>query len=201
MPWIPNLTRPSCYAASLPHPPFSHAVLNQNLACNALGLAVSSELHELHETMHHARQLTVSRLQMIAHKSAMLSHQALNGGGGVVSVQNSILPRPRVLKVLADGDEGNAGALPSTKPRRNPWRWWGYCPSLSYWASIIQFCGATMFTVSVISGIPGVIGPDQWQLQQALIWSMQVVGSVCFLVRCVAPPLYSRLGLFLFLVC
>lgn len=62
------------------------------------------------------------------------------------------------------------------------WRWIGYTPSIGYWASIIQFIGATLFAIAVICGIPGVIGASQWQLQQTFIWTMQTVGSVFFIV-------------------
>lgn len=65
---------------------------------------------------------------------------------------------------------------------RHPWRWVGYSNTIGFWASFIQFIGATMFEIAVICGIPGVIGADQWQLQQAFIWTMQTVGSVAFIV-------------------
>lgn len=68
-------------------------------------------------------------------------------------------------------------------PIRRKWRWFGTnTTSLGWWAAAIQFGGATCFSVAVISGTPGVLGPDQWKLQVALIWSMQVVGSVGFIV-------------------
>ncbi len=64
---------------------------------------------------------------------------------------------------------------------RNPWRWVGYSPTIGFFASFIQFIGATLFQIAVICGIPGVIGGDQWQLQQVFIWTMQTVGSLCFI--------------------
>lgn len=54
---------------------------------------------------------------------------------------------------------------------RPPWRWIGYSNTIGFWASFIQFIGATMFEIAVICGIPGVIGANQWQLQQAFIWT------------------------------
>ena len=65
---------------------------------------------------------------------------------------------------------------------RAPWRWVGYSNTIGFWASFIQFIGATLFEVAVICGIPGVIGPNQWQVQQVFIWTMQTVGSVAFIV-------------------
>lgn len=62
------------------------------------------------------------------------------------------------------------------------WRWYGYEPSIGFWAAFLQFIGATFFAVAVICGIPGVIGASQWQLQQTFIWTMQTVGSVFFVV-------------------
>ena len=62
------------------------------------------------------------------------------------------------------------------------WKWYGYVPTLGFWAAFLQFIGATFFAIAVICGIPGVIGPTQWQLQQTFIWTMQTVGSVFFVV-------------------
>jgi hypothetical protein len=66
-----------------------------------------------------------------------------------------------------------------------PWR---YIPISTDWKSmgfisnLIQLCGATLFTVSVIAGVPGLIQPNQWQLQQALWWTPQTIGSICFCI-------------------
>lgn len=65
---------------------------------------------------------------------------------------------------------------------RSPWRWVGYSNTIGFWASFIQFIGATMFEIAVICGIPGVIDADQWELQQTFIWTMQTVGSVAFIL-------------------
>lgn len=62
------------------------------------------------------------------------------------------------------------------------WRWIGYSPTIGFWATLLQFIGATFFAVAVISGIPGVIGATEWQLQQTFIWTMQTVGSVFFVI-------------------
>lgn len=66
---------------------------------------------------------------------------------------------------------------------KTKWRWLGYDPkSAGYWASLIQFTGATFFTISVIAITPGVVKDSQWQLQQALIWSMQIIGAWGFII-------------------
>jgi len=67
-------------------------------------------------------------------------------------------------------------------PSHPKWRWVGYSPTIGFWAAFLQFIGATFFAIAVICGIPGVIGPTQWQLQQTFIWTMQTVGSVFFVV-------------------
>ena len=79
----------------------------------------------------------------------------------------------KIVAWLAEEQQGDKGAA---------WRWIGYTPSIGYWASIIQFIGATLFAIAVICGIPGVIGGTEWQLQQTFIWTMQTVGSVFFMV-------------------
>jgi hypothetical protein len=75
------------------------------------------------------------------------------------------------------------GVLPKHEKPLRSWRWWGTeTSSLGWWASIIQFAGATAFTISVITGTPGVLSSTQWQLQTALSWTMQVVGSIGFII-------------------
>ena len=77
----------------------------------------------------------------------------------------------------ASGEGAGAGAL------KMKWRWFGLqLNSLGWWASVIQFTGATCFTISVITDIPSVLSKSQWKLQVAFIWTMQVVGSICFTV-------------------
>ena len=66
---------------------------------------------------------------------------------------------------------------------RSGWRWFGVeSSSYGWWASMIQFTGATAFSVAVITGIPGVLASSQWVLSTLLIWTMQVIGSICFIL-------------------
>ncbi|KAL4534372.1 hypothetical protein Ndes2526B_g06764 [Nannochloris sp. 'desiccata'] len=87
--------------------------------------------------------------------------------------------------VTSNADRVN-GVLPKHEgppPQQPSWRWWGTeTSSLGWWASIIQFTGATAFTISVITGTPGILSPTQWQLQTALSWTMQVIGSIGFII-------------------
>ena len=74
----------------------------------------------------------------------------------------------------------------SDTPLREKWRWFGLADKqVGWWAAMIQFGGATCFTVAVISGTPGILKEDQWELQTALIWTMQVLGSIGFVVSSV----------------
>lgn len=63
------------------------------------------------------------------------------------------------------------------------WRWWGWdFHSVGFTAAFLLAIGCLVFTIAVISAIPGVIEADQWQLQQAFIWAPQTIGSVCFVL-------------------
>lgn len=87
------------------------------------------------------------------------------------------------VKCSEDDSESSTDSSSIVMPLRSRWRWIGIDMStLGWWAAAIQFGGATCFTVAVISGTPGVLKGDQWQLQVALIWSMQIVGSIGFIV-------------------
>ncbi|BDA50807.1 hypothetical protein COCOBI_17-0250 [Coccomyxa sp. Obi] len=64
------------------------------------------------------------------------------------------------------------------------WRWWGYrWNNLGYLGSFITFVGASIFWISTIVGVPGVL-PDasvhyvEWDI---LFWLTQVLGSCCFI--------------------
>lgn len=69
--------------------------------------------------------------------------------------------------------------------KKEQWNWVGAeaeARHLGYWGALTQFIGTIFFTVAVISGLPGIISSNQWQLQQALIWTPQTVGSVFFVI-------------------
>ncbi|EIE24412.1 hypothetical protein COCSUDRAFT_40817 [Coccomyxa subellipsoidea C-169] len=68
------------------------------------------------------------------------------------------------------------------------WRWWGTrWNNLGYLASFVTMIGATIFWVSTIVGVPGVL-PDEsvhyveWDI---LFWLTQVLGSCCFIAAAI----------------
>lgn len=73
------------------------------------------------------------------------------------------------------------------------WRWFGTYPSLAYVANTVQLFGATVFWVSTLCGLPGVLpssgtagGLEQAGQPEALwvglYWSLQILGAPCFVV-------------------
>jgi hypothetical protein len=63
-------------------------------------------------------------------------------------------------------------------PRR--WRWFGWCPrNLGYLACAVQLAGTIFFNFNTADAlIPGL----SWREQDALIWTPNMLGSICFLV-------------------
>lgn len=63
------------------------------------------------------------------------------------------------------------------------WRWWGWdFHNVGFTAAFLLGLGCLIFSIAVFTAIPGVVDDDQWQVQQALIWAPQTVGSVCFVL-------------------
>ncbi|KAK4702691.1 hypothetical protein P7C70_g3530, partial [Phenoliferia sp. Uapishka_3] len=71
------------------------------------------------------------------------------------------------------------------------WKWYGTYPSLAYVANSVQLFGASVFWVSTLCGLPGVLpasgssgGPLQSKASEGLwaglYWGLQVLGSPCF---------------------
>ncbi|GAA5992988.1 hypothetical protein JCM10908_000785 [Rhodotorula pacifica] len=87
---------------------------------------------------------------------------------------------------------------PSTRPQQPRWKWFGLPPphkrlDLGFLANAIQLFGAIAFEVSVICGLPGVLGvsgseggKEQMGRVEAewvgAYWAMQIVGSPCFII-------------------
>lgn len=76
-------------------------------------------------------------------------------------------------------------------PETAPWKWYGTYPSLAYIANTVQLFGASIFWVSTLCGLPGILplsgasgGPEQQgsleRLWVGLYWACQVVGAPCF---------------------
>ena len=76
----------------------------------------------------------------------------------------------------------NADVNIATK-KRVKWRYWGWdFHSVGYLAALFLFVGCIIFSIAVITGFPGVVEDSQWVVQQLLIWTTQVIGSVCFVI-------------------
>lgn len=79
------------------------------------------------------------------------------------------------------------------REERDPWKWWGTYKSVAYIANAIQLFGASIFFVSVLCGLPGVLplsgsagGPEQSAASEGLwlglYWGTQVIGAPCFVI-------------------
>ena len=73
------------------------------------------------------------------------------------------------------------------------WRWFGSYPSLAYVANTVQLFGASVFWVSTLCGLPGILpssgtagGLEQVGQPEALwiglYWGLQILGAPCFVV-------------------
>jgi hypothetical protein len=66
---------------------------------------------------------------------------------------------------------------------KSNWRWFGAdWHSLGFLAAFIQLIAATVFWMSVITGLPGVLNPENIATQDALFWAPQVVGGCGFII-------------------
>lgn len=74
----------------------------------------------------------------------------------------------------------SADACTCVRPK---WRWWGWdFHYVGYTAAFLLAFGCFLFTIAVITALPGVVDEGQWQVQQALIWAPQTIGSACFVL-------------------
>ncbi|MBL8658413.1 MAG: YrhK family protein [Rhodospirillales bacterium] len=70
-------------------------------------------------------------------------------------------------------------ALPSPPPP-NRWRFLRWCPhNLGYLAAAVQLAGTVLFNVNTADALIQGVG---WRGQDVLVWTPDMVGSVCFLV-------------------
>jgi len=150
------------------------------------GGEIRNVLDRLEEEEKHVQDFVHHEMQRFKHP---------NGSNAGASNGNHSVDGYRQRKVLLQSSKGvmdshkdysQSDANPKQRGSARTWRWWGVSKgdlhSWGWWASVIQFTGATAFTISVISGCPGVLSDSQWQLREALVWSMQVFGSVGFIV-------------------
>jgi hypothetical protein len=63
------------------------------------------------------------------------------------------------------------------------WRWFGArWGEIGFIASSIQFVAATIFWISTITGIPGVINMENTGLVDGIFWAPQVIGGSGFII-------------------
>ncbi|KAI5477445.1 integral membrane protein [Pseudohyphozyma bogoriensis] len=118
------------------------------------------------------------------------------------STKENISPQDTVTESLANGNAAapsiSGATLTSahspTPPAAPPkWRWYGTSRSLAYIANTIQLFGASIFFISTLCGLPGVLplaggsgGPEQGArtegLWVGLYWACQVIGAPCFVI-------------------
>lgn len=64
--------------------------------------------------------------------------------------------------------------------QRQRWRWWGWRPrNLGYLGAAVQLAGTLLFNVNTADGLIAGLG---WRGEDALVWTPDMVGSICFLV-------------------
>ena len=77
-----------------------------------------------------------------------------------------------------NGDVADIGTLPATDHRS--WRWFAWKPhNAGYSASLIQFVGTLLFNFNTADAM---IAGLTWVDEDILIWTPDVIGSICFLV-------------------
>jgi hypothetical protein len=63
------------------------------------------------------------------------------------------------------------------------WLWWGSrWNEIGYVGSVIQMFAATIFWISTITGIPGVIDTSNVALTNGIYWVPQIIGGSGFIV-------------------
>ncbi|KAH8917939.1 hypothetical protein BT69DRAFT_1268459 [Atractiella rhizophila] len=112
-----------------------------------------------------------------------------------------------VVESLNRGREGSFGVemehLLGAKTMDKKWVWWGKgnWRDLGYMASIIQFAGATIFWISTLTGLPGVIpGYPDGEYSVAIVdifyWVPQVIGGSGFIISSILLMLEVQHSLF-----
>ncbi|WPT15234.1 hypothetical protein PSENEW3_00003175 [Picochlorum sp. SENEW3] len=102
------------------------------------------------------------------------------------SEEHFIKQKARKLYVYVPEEDGkNAADVtgPKSDHECRAWRWWGWdFHNVGFTAAFLLGFGCLIFSIAVFTAIPGVVADDQWQVQQALIWAPQTIGSVCFVL-------------------
>ncbi len=80
------------------------------------------------------------------------------------------------LEVI-NGDLAEQGP---SQPRRRRWLFYGWRPrNLGYWAAGTQLVGMLFFNVNTADAF---IAGLSWQQEDVLVWSPNLIGSICFLI-------------------
>ncbi|WP_147431209.1 hypothetical protein [Thiocapsa rosea] len=76
-----------------------------------------------------------------------------------------------------NGDIADLGTGPSGQ--RRAWRWWAWKPrNAGYLSSLIQFAGTLLFNLNTGNALLRGLG---WVQEDVLIWTPDMIGSICFL--------------------
>ena len=157
--------------------------LNEKQNMN-FGIELRHVLDKLEDESRDVQLFIKNKHKNIEIKKQPADGSASNGqtGGNRGACHLKYIENPQKENSTTNGTTTSTGLKESSTTTR-PWRWWGLeTSSFGWWASVIQFTGATAFTTSVITGTPGVLASSQWQVTVALIWTMQVVGSIGFII-------------------
>lgn len=107
------------------------------------------------------------------------------------SSPSSSPPPPSPLAPSTSASTAASTAASTETLRPQGWRWYGTYPSLGYVANTVQLFGASIFWISTLCGLPGILpvsgstgGPAQEGTSEglwtSLYWVFQVVGAPCF---------------------
>ncbi|TDL19984.1 hypothetical protein BD410DRAFT_726472 [Rickenella mellea] len=86
-----------------------------------------------------------------------------------------------------DSEKGSHDSRTSEqqKPEKKPWIWWGppNWRDIGFTAAFIQFMAASIFWVSTLTGLPGVIPKsDSVAITDIFFWTPQVIGGTGFII-------------------
>jgi hypothetical protein len=82
------------------------------------------------------------------------------------------------LEEAINGDVADIGT--STRAHRPRWRWFAWKPqNAGYSAGFIQFAGTLLFNINTADAM---LSQLTWLQEDVLIWTPDVIGSICFLV-------------------
>ena len=81
------------------------------------------------------------------------------------------------LEEAINGDVADIGASPGSD--RPAWRWFAWKPhNAGYSASLVQFAGTVLFNFNTGDAL---LPQLSWHQEEVLIWTPDVIGSICFL--------------------